>query len=432
MFHIEKGKREKNIIEVKVTMEPDKVDEAFKDIYHDFSQRVKIPGFRTGRIPINILEMNLGKEYINQQVAEKLIKESYSKAIEESELDPINAPKVDLIQIEKDKPFIYKITLELRPEFEIPALNDITLEKKQIKITEKEIEEELEKIRDSHAKLKEVKDRESKIGDFLILDYEILLNGKPLENSKKEKQIIQLGERTLPEFNKNLSGIKPDTEKEIKVKFPENINDKELAGKEVIYKVKVSEIKEKELPDLDDDFAKSVSGNYQKLDDLKEHIKKQLKEQAKYEAEREFQDLLMEKVSEKCVFEVPEVLIERQLENMFNNLKEDLKIRNMTIEDYYKLIKADEEKVKKEYRLIAEKQIKQELIIDKIIQGDKITATDEEVNKKIEEIAESTNQKPLKVRAMFEKNKTLENLKEQIKREKVIEVLSGQIKVVEK
>ena len=227
-------------------------------------------------------------------------------------------------------------------------------------------------------------------------------------------------------------GIKPDTEKEIKVKYPEDINDKELAGKEAVYKVKVSEIKEKELPDLDDDFAKSVGADYQKLDDLKEHIKKQLNEQAKYEAEREFQDLLMEKVSEKCIFEVPEVLIEKQLENMFHNLEEDLKIRNMTLEDYYKMIKADEEKVKKEFRVIAEKQIKQELIIDKIIQDDKITAADEEVNKKIEEIAESTNQKPLKVRAMFEKNKTLDNLKEQIKREKVIEILSGKIKVVEK
>ena len=432
MFHIEKGKREKNKIEITVTMEPEKVDAAFKDTYHEFSQRVKIPGFRTGRVPVNILEMNLGKEYINQQVAERLIKESYSKAIEESGLDPIDVPKVDLLQIEKDKPLIYKITLELKPEFEIPPLDDISLEKKHIEITDKEVEEELEKIRESHARLKAVEDRESRTGDFLVLDYEIFLNDKPLENSKKEKQIVQLGERTLPEFNKNLVGIKPDTEKEIKVKYPEDINDKELAGKEAVYKVKVSEIKEKELPDLDDDFAKSVGADYQKLDDLKEHIKKQLNEQAKYEAEREFQDLLMEKVSEKCIFEVPEVLIEKQLENMFHNLKEDLKIRNMTLEDYYKMIKADEEKVKKEFRVIAEKQIKQELIIDKIIQDDKITAADEEVNKKIEEIAESTNQKPLKVRAMFEKNKTLDNLKEQIKREKVIEILSGKIKVVEK
>ncbi len=431
MFHIEKGKREENKIELKVTMEPDKVDEAFKDIYHEFSQRVKVPGFRAGRVPVNILEMNLGKEYINQQVAEKLIKESYSKAIEESELDPIDVPKVDLIQIEKDKPFIYKIILELKPEFEIPVLDDISMEKKQREVTEQEIEAELERIRESHAKLKAIENRESQMGDFLVLDFETFLNGKPVEKGKAEKQIIQLGDRIPPEFNKNLTGVKPDEEKEIIVKYPDNINDKKLAGKEITYKVKVLEIKEKELPELDDDFARSV-GDYQKLDDLKTHIKKQLNEQAKFQAEREFQDLLMEKVSEKFVFEVPEVLVEKQLEHMFNNLKEDLKIRNMTLEEYYKLIKADEEKVRKEYRIIAEKQIKQELIIDKIIQDDKITATEEEVNKKIEEIAESTNQKPLKVRAMFEKNKTLDNLKEQIKRDKAIAVLSEKIKIIEK
>ncbi|MFZ2330019.1 MAG: trigger factor [Atribacterota bacterium] len=431
MFHIEKGKREENKIELKVTMEPDKVDEAFKDIYHEFSQRVKVPGFRAGRVPVNILEMNLGKEYINQQVAEKLIKESYSKAIEESELDPIDVPKVDLIQIEKDKPFIYKIILELKPEFEIPVLDDISMEKKQREVTEQEIEAELERIRESHAKLKAIENRESQMGDFLVLDFEAFLNGKPVEKGKAEKQIIQLGDRIPPEFNKNLTGVKPDEEKEIIVKYPDNINDKKLAGKEITYKVKVLEIKEKELPELDDDFARSV-GDYQKLDDLKTHIKKQLNEQAKFQAEREFQDLLMEKVSEKFVFEVPEVLVEKQLEHMFNNLKEDLKIRNMTLEEYYKLIKADEEKVRKEYRIIAEKQIKQELIIDKIIQDDKITATEEEVNKKIEEIAESTNQKPLKVRAMFEKNKTLGNLKEQIKRDKAIAVLSEKIKIIEK
>ncbi|HNR64787.1 MAG TPA: trigger factor, partial [Atribacterota bacterium] len=431
MFHIEKGKREENQIELKVTMEPDTVDEAFKEIYHEFSQKVKVPGFRTGRVPINILEMNLGKEYINQQVAEKLIKESYSKAIEESELDPIDVPKVELIQIEKDKPFIYKIILELKPEFEIPALGDISLEKKQQEVTEQEIEAELEKLRESHAKLKAIENRESQMGDFLVLDFEAFLNGKSVENSKAEKQIIQLGERVPPEFNENLTGVKPDEEKEIIVKYPDNVNDKKLAGKEITYKIKVLEIKEKELPELDDDFAKSV-GDYQKLDDLKVHIEKQLNEQAKFQTEREFQDLLMEKVSEKCIFEVPEVLIEKQLEHMFNNLKEDLKIRNMTLEEYYKLIKADEEKVRKEYRLIAEKQIKQELIIDKIIQDDKITATEEEVNKKIEEIAESTNQKPLKVRAMFEKNKTLDNLKEQIKRDKAIAVLSEKIKIIEK
>ena len=431
MIHIEKGKKENNKIEIQVTVEHDQVQQEFNNIYHELSQKVKIPGFRTGRIPTNILEMNLGKEYINHQVAEKLIKETYLEAIDQTNLDPIDVPKIDLVQIDKQKPFIYKMNLEVKPDIEIPKLSDIVVEKKIPKVTEKEINEDLERIRESHGKLREVSDRESKMGDFLVIDYDTFVDDKPIPDGKKEKQMIQLGDKIPKEFNENLVGLKPEDEKEIKMKVPEEVNDKKVAGKEITYRIKLADIKEKELPPLDDEFAKS-SGDYKNLEELKKHINKQLNERAKYQADSEFNENLMEKIAKKCDFVVPGILVDKQVENMMNNLKEDLKNRNMSIEDYYKMIKADEAKVKKEYRPLAEKQIKKELVLDKIIQDDKITATEEDVNKKIEEIAESTNQKPLKVRAMFEKNKTLDNIKEQIKREKVIEILSKQVKVIEK
>ena len=431
MINIEKGKKDNNKIEVKVTVDQEQVQQEFNNIYRELSQKVKIPGFRSGRVPTNILEMNLGKEYIDQQVAEKLIKESYVEAIDKSKLDPIDVPKIDLVQIDKEKPFIYTMNLEVKPDIQLPKLDDIKIDKKLPKVSEKEINEDLERIRESHGKLVEVTDRESKNGDFLIIDFETLADGKPLPDGKKEKQMIQLGDRIPKEFNENLVGLKPGDEKEVKMKIPKNVDEKKMAGKELIYKVTLVDIKEKELPALDDEFAKTA-GDYKNLDELKQHIKKQLEERAKYQAENDFSENLMEKVAEKCSFEVPEVLINKQVESMLDNLKEDLKNRNMTLESYYEMIKADESKVKKEYSSLAEKQIKKELIIDKIIQDDKITATEEDLNNKIKEIAESTNQKPLKVRAMFEKNKTLDNLKEQIKRAKVVEKLSRQVIVNEK
>ena len=431
MINIEKGKKDNNKIEIKVTVDQEQVQQEFNNIYRELSQKVKIPGFRSGRVPTNILEMNLGKEYIDQQVAEKLIKESYVEAIDKSKLDPIDVPKIDLVQIDKEKPFIYTMNLEVKPDIQLPKLDDIKIDKKLPKVSEKEINEDLERIRESHGKLVEVTDRESKNGDFLIIDFETLADGKPLPDGKKEKQMIQLGDRIPKEFNENLVGLKPGDEKEVKMKIPKNVDEKKMAGKELIYKVTLVDIKEKELPALDDEFAKTA-GDYKNLDELKQHIKKQLEERAKYQAENDFSENLMEKVAEKCSFEVPEVLINKQVESMLDNLKEDLKNRNMTLESYYEMIKADESKVKKEYSSLAEKQIKKELIIDKIIQDDKITATEEDLNNKIKEIAESSNQKPLKVRAMFEKNKTLDNLKEQIKREKVVEKLSRQVIVNEK
>ena len=431
MINIEKGKKDNNKIEIKVTVDQEQVQQEFNNIYRELSQKVKIPGFRSGRVPTNILEMNLGKEYIDQQVAEKLIKESYVEAIDKSKLDPIDVPKIDLVQIDKEKPFIYTMNLEVKPDIQLPKLDDIKIDKKLPKVSEKEINEDLERIRETHGKLVEVTDRESRNGDFLIIDFETLADGKPLPDGKKEKQMIQLGDRIPKEFNENLVGLKPGDEKEVKMKIPENVDEKKMAGKELIYKVTLVDIKEKELPALDDEFAKTA-GDYKNLDELKQHIKKQLEERAKYQAENDFSENLMEKVAEKCSFEVPEVLINKQVESMLDNLKEDLKNRNMTLESYYEMIKADESKVKKEYSSLAEKQIKKELIIDKIIQDDKITATEEDLNNKIKEIAESSNQKPLKVRAMFEKNKTLDNLKEQIKREKVVEKLSRQVIVNEK
>ncbi len=431
MIHVEKGNQEGNKVEVRVTVEQAQVQQEFNNMYRELSQKVKIPGFRSGRIPDNILELNLGKEYIHHQVAEKLIKDSYSEALDQSQLDPIDVPKVDLVQIDREKPFIYKMALEVKPEISIPELDDLSIEKKNPEVKESQVDEDLENIRESHGKLKAVEDRESKIGDFLVIDYESFVDDKPLPDGKKEKQLIQLGDSMPPEFNEGLVCLKPGDQKEITLKVPDNFQEKKMAGKEVVYRIQLSDIKEKELPLLDDEFAKSL-GSYQNLEELKQHVRKQLQERAKYQADMEFSDTLMEKVAEKCHFEVPEVLVDKQLENMMNNLKEDLKRRNISLEDYYRMIKADEEKVKKEYRTIAENQIKKELIIDRIIQDDKITATDQEVEQKIAEIAESTNQKPLKVRAMFEKNKTLDNLREQIKRDKVIENLSRKIKIIEK
>lgn len=431
MIQIEKGNIEKNKVEITVTVEQEKVNQEFNNTYRELSQKIKIPGFRSGRIPANILDMNLGKEYIEQQVSEKLVKNSYTEAIDESKFDPIDVPKIDLVQIDKDKPFVYKMILELKPEIEIPELNDLTIEKKMPMVSDQDVDEELERIRDNHAVLRSVEDRESRIGDFLIIDYKTLVNGKPASGEKKENQMIQLGERVPAEFNQNLVGLKPGDEKEFSFNLPKKQKKESDIDEMITYQIHLSEIKQKELPALDDDFAKSV-GEYKDLAELKEHVRKQLFEREKYQSESDFHEALMEKVAERSQFEVPEVLVEKQLDRMMDHLKEDLKNSNMSLEDYYKAIKADEAKVRAEYRILAEKQMKNELILDKIIQSDTITATDEEVKQKIDEIAESTNQSALKVKAMFEKNDTLDNLKEQIKREKAMEYLSRKIKIDEK
>ncbi|MCJ7814191.1 MAG: hypothetical protein MUP34_02080, partial [Candidatus Atribacteria bacterium] len=218
-------------------------------------------------------------------------------------------------------------------------------------------------------------------------------------------------------------------EKEIKILVPEDAKDKKISGKEIKYKVKIVEVKEKELPELNEDFLKTL-GNYKTIDEFNKDIKVKLEKQMEMVNENNYEHKLLEKITEICEVKVPKVLIEREVEYMMKNLEDDLKSKDLSLQDYYKSIKTDEEKVKKEYEIVAEKRIKQELVLDEISQVEKIEVTEEEVKDRIQTIAKEMKQDPLKVEATFNKNNNIDGLKESIKREKIIDFLNTKIKIV--
>lgn len=263
----------------------------------------------------------------------------------------------------------------------------------------------------------------------MVIDSEGYVEGKVIEGSKVEKQLVQLGKNTAPEFNDKLIGCSAGDKKEIKILVPGDVKDKKIAGKEIIYKVKVIEIKEKELPELNEDFVKTM-GNYKTLDDFKEDIKDKLEKQIETLNKNNYERKLLEKVTDICEVKVPKVLIEREMGYMIKSLEDDLKSKGLSLQDYYKSIKTDEEKVKKEYEIVAEKRIKQELILDKISQVENLQVTEKEVKDKIKILAKEMKQDPLKVEATLNKNNNLDGLKENIKREKVINFLDKQIKTI--
>jgi len=241
------------------------------------------------------------------------------------------------------------------------------------------------------------------------------------------KQLIELGKNNSPEINKKLVGSSIGEEKDIVIKVPKDSKDKELDGKNITYKIKILEIKEKELPEINDDFAKKF-GNYKDLDEFKKSIQENLKIRAENISKNNYEKELINKVEEVCEVKVPEVLVDREVNYMIKTLEEDLKTKNISLEDYLMSIKADESKLKKEYKTVAEKRVKKELILDKIAKDQKIEATDNELKKKIEEIAKDVKQDPIKVEATFKKNNNLDGLKETIRREKIFEYISNQIK----
>jgi len=424
-YKIKKQENDEVILEVEI--EKSEVKTELNKICNDLSYKVKIPGFRKGKIPRNILEMHLTKEYLYEKTADELIEKTYYDAIKQSKIEPIDRPSVKVIQIEEEKPLIYEITVKVKPEVKIGSFDKIEVKKEAVKILKKDVDSEILRMQESQAKLIITKDRKAKEGDFLIIDSESFVDGVPLKDGKMNKQLIELGKNNSPEINKKLIGCSIGEEKDIVIKVPENSKDKELAGKDISYKIKVLEIKEKELPKIDDDFAKNF-GNYKDLNEFKKSIKENLKNRAENISKNNYESELINKVEEVCEVKVPEVLVDREVNYMIKTLEEDLKTKNISLEDYLKSIKADESKLKKEYKSVAEKRVKKELILDKIAKDQKIEATDEELKKKIEEIAKDVKQDPIKVEATFKKNNNIDGLKETIRREKIFEYISKQIK----
>jgi len=426
MVKVEIEKQKENEVKLKIETDKLEVNSNLDKVYNDVSYQIKIPGFRKGRVPKNILNLHLGKEYFYDKTAEKLIPECYLEAINKNNIQPIDQPEIKVIQIEEDKPLIFVATVQVRPEVKLGSFDKISIQKEDIKVTNTDVNNEIKRIQENLAKLKIVKGRQAKEGDFLVVDSIGYIEGKVVDGSKVEKQIIQLGKNTPPEFNKKLIGCSAGDEKEIKILIPKDIKDKKIAGKEITYKVKIIEIKEKELPELNVDFVKTV-GNYKNLDDFREDIKDKLEKQLETLNENNYESKLLEKVTDICEVKVPKILIEREVEYMMKSLEDDLKSKDLSLQDYYKSIKTDEEKVKKEYEIVAEKRIKQELVLDKISQVENIQVTEKEVKDKIETIAKELKQDPLKVEATFKKNNNLDGLKESIKREKIIDFLNKKV-----
>ncbi|HER23851.1 MAG TPA: trigger factor [Candidatus Atribacteria bacterium] len=426
MVKVEIKKQKENELKLKIETDKLEVNSNLEKAYNDVSYQIKIPGFRKGRIPKNILDLHLGKEYFYDKTAEKLIPKSYLEAVNKNNIQPINQPEIKVIQIEADKPLIFEATVQIRPEVKLGSFDKISIQKEDIKINNTDVNNEIKRIQENFAKLKIVKDRKVKEGDFLVVDSLGTIEGKMVEGSKVEKQMIQIGANTPPEFNKALIGCSPGDEKEIKIMIPQDVKDKKIAGKEITYKVKINEIKERELPELNLEFVKTV-GKYESIDDFKKDIKEKLKKQIEMLNKNTYESKLLEKVTDSSEVTVPKILIEREVEYMMKSLENDLKSKKLSLQDYYKSIKADEEKVKKEYEIVAEKRIKQELVLDKIRQVENIQVSEKEVKEKIEAIAKEMKQDPLKVEATLKKNNNLDSLEDSISREKIIDFLNKKV-----
>lgn len=386
-----KVEKTKNANEVKleVTVEASKFDEAIKKVYFKSAKYFNIPGFRKGKAPMQIVEKYYGKEIFYEDAFNEVAEVALEEAIKENKLDVVSRPDIDVTQIEKGKDLIFTAIMQTKPEAELGKYKGIEIKKIEYNVTDEDINHELGHMQEHNSRLITIEDRPVEKGDIATIDFEGFVDGKPFEGGKAEGHELEIGSNTfIPGFEDQVIGMKIDEEKDINVKFPEEYFSKELAGKDATFKVKVHEIKKKELPELDDEFAKDVS-EFDTLKELKADIKAKQEEQNKEKAKYETQDAVIKALCEDIKVDIPSGMIEMEVENMLKDIEQRLSYQGLKLEQYLQMMGKTAEDMKKEYEPQAIDAIKSRLALEAVVKAEKIKAEDKEIDEKMKEMAKN-------------------------------------------
>ena len=415
-----KEKKAKNVHEIKVEITgkdwEKKLDETFKKII----KKVKIDGFRPGKAPRNIYEQKYGKQSIVVEAVDSCMNEAYVKALKEFKGEPIMQPTVGIEKADETG-VTYVFTFTTKPEIKINKYTNLGVKKDSVKVTKKDVDAEIEKMRKEYADLT-VKDGKAENGDTVIIDFEGFDGDKAFEGGKAENYALELGSNSfIPGFEEALIGVKKGDKKDVNVTFPKDYHAEELKGKPVVFKVLVHEVKTKVYPELDEDFFLDLGlEDVKTKEDLEKMVKETMTEQREYEAENKYVDELFEALLKETSVEVPHELIHEELDRMVEQYAERLKMQGITLEQFYKFTNSSEEALKAQMHEEAEKRVKLRFAIDEIIELEKIDATDEEANHDAEEKAKKRGMDKDEYIKAFG---GLEMLKYDIKVQKVLDIL---------
>ena len=412
---------------INVVIPPEKVTKEVDLIYQKLKQTAKIRGFRPGKVPKDILKKYY-REQVEGEVISKLVQASYPEALREVKMIPVSQPVVENGILEEGKEFFYSASFEIKPEIVLREYLNLKAEKEKLVVTQKDVEKRLAMLRESHASLKEIEeDRPIKIGDFTVIDARGSIQGKPFEGGEVKEHLLEIGpDNYLPGLSQKLIGLRRNSSEEIVLKIPEDYSRKDLAGRDVNLKIEIKGLKEKVLPELDDNFARDL-GEYQGVEDLKKKLEESMENEETQKIETAVKNELIGQLIEKNPFETPSSMVERQIEFMVADTQRVLLSQGSSLEKLG--IPADT--MKENYRDEAEKQVKCSLLIEVIAKKEDITVSDEEVEEKIKEIASANNQEVEKVRDFYRKQGLWEGLKTKLLENKTLDFLLERAKIVE-
>ena len=415
-----------NEVKLEITVEAEKFENAMKKVYFQNAKYINIPGFRKGKAPMNIVEKYYGAQIFYEDAFNDVATQAYDEALEENKIDVVSRPTVDIIQMEKGKDVIFSAIVQVKPEVKLGKYKGIDIKKIEYPVKDEDIEKELKKMQEKNARLITIEDRALENGDIATIDFEGFTDGVPFEGGKAEGHELEIGSGAfIPGFEEQLVNMKINEEKEIKVTFPKEYFSKDLAGKEATFKVKLHEIKKKELPKLDDEFAKDVS-EFDTLEELKADIKNKMEKDNEQKAKYETEESAIKAVCDNVKIDIPSGMVDMEVDHMIQDINQRLSYQGLKLDQYLKMIGKTEEEVRKEYEPQAIEAIKSRLTLEAIRKAEKIEASEEEIKEKLEEMAKNYGKKVEEI----QDNEDLKNyIKEGIESEKAIDFIVKNAKI---
>lgn len=398
-------KLEHNMAKLTIEVPAEDVEKALQAAYLKERSKISLPGFRKGKVPRQMIEKMYGPEVFYDEAANHMISEAYGKAFDECELQIVSQPKIEVVQIEKGKSFIFTAEVAVKPEVTLGEYKGLKVDKVSTRVTQKEVDEEIEKERERNARTIDVTDRAVQDKDMVTLDFEGFVDGEAFEGGKGENYPLTIGSGSfIPGFEEQLIGAQIDKETEVKVTFPEDYQAEELAGKDAVFKCTVHQIKAKELPELDDEFASDVSESCETLEDYRAEVKAKIKERKEREGRQKKEDQAVEQAIENSQMDIPQPMIDLEAKQLADDFARRLMQQGMSAEQYFQLTGLSEDKIIEELKPQAEKRIKTRLVLEAVVAAEGIQVSDERLDEELQKMADSYQMEVEKLKEFMGEN----------------------------
>ena len=423
-------KLEKNAVKLEITVSSEKFNEALNKSYKKNAKRFNVPGFRKGKAPMQVIMKYYGEGVLYDDAINFACEMSYPAAIEENKIEVVDYPSIDVVSIGKGEDFVYTATVTVKPEVKLGDYKGIEAKKVEYTVSDEDVDAEINAMREKAARVVSKEDSAIENGDIAVIDFEGFVDEVAFEGGKGEDFDLTIGSGTfIPGFEEQLVGVKAGEEKDVNVTFPEDYRVEDLAGKPAVFKVLVKAVKVKEVPELDDEFAKD-SSEFETLADLKADVKKKQEEANAEKAKREYEDELIKKVTENAEVDIPDVMIEKEVDFMVRDLEMKLKYQGLNIEKYLELLGMTMDKLRSDFRETASVRVKTNLVITSIAKAENVEVTEDEIKARAEEIAKRYGTEKLEEMTNYILTAEKENIKEEISNNKVIDLIVENSKAI--